>query len=385
MKGSIASVRLLPLQQGGDRPQSWREAWMRRLRILVEWSRGKLPVVVASAVVPVVSCSDDEERSKTTSQAGQGGLTSDASPDTGGGAAGSGGSSGGIGFGGTGGIVINPTGGSGGTRIGPCSYTYTVELPPPGIAAQPGQICAISTEPVASNRAARITLAKAGTDITVVQGHIAVEPMLAGQVVGLPAVSVASANATALASLEVSDVAAEPGGFTFRGTWARPFDFNTSRGAQMTLKVTFDIACDADARDVRTVEALTEVHLCVDGSDLEWVSSGDDCTICRIIAEMAPSPIVPDKVPDGLPFGHAIRLRLVELARVGDTVVLLAENDGGAELEYQWLAGSGELEQLAPDVVAWKVPNGTGPHHVQAAVFGRLGAAVASYSPELAA
>jgi hypothetical protein len=360
---------------------------MRRLRILVEWSRGKLPVVVASVVVPVVSCSNDEEQSKPTSQAGQGGLTSDASPDTGGGAAGSGGSSGGIGFGGVGGVggVINPAGGSGGTGIGPCSYTYTVDLPPPGTAAEPGQICAISTEPVASNRAARITLAKAGTDITVVQGHIAVEPMLAGQVVGLPAVSVASANQPTLASLQVSDMAAEPGGFMFRGTWARAFDFNTNRGAQMTLKVTFDIACDADARDLRTVEAHTEVHLCVDGSDLEWVSSGDDCTICRIIAEMAPSPIVPDKVPDGLPLGQAIRLRLVELARVGDTVVLLAENDGGAELEYQWLAGSGELQHLAPDVVAWKVPNGAGLHHVQAAVFGRLGAAVASYSPELAA
>jgi hypothetical protein len=41
---------------------------MRRLRILVDWSRGKLPVLVASAVVPVASCSDDDEHSKTTSQ-----------------------------------------------------------------------------------------------------------------------------------------------------------------------------------------------------------------------------------------------------------------------------------------------------------------------------
>jgi hypothetical protein len=358
---------------------------MRRLRILVEWSRGKLPVLVASAVVPVASCSDDDEQSKTTSQAGQGGLTSDASPDTGGGAAGSGGSSGSMaGIGGVGG-VINPAGGTGGTGIGACSYTYTVDLPPPGIAAQPGQICAISTEPVASNRAARITLAKAGTDITVAQGHIAVEPMLAAQVVGLPAVSVATASHPALANLQVSDVAAEPGGFTFRGTWPRPFDFNTNRGARMVLKVTFDIACDADARDLKTVDALTEVHLCVDGSDLEWVSSGDDCTICRIIAEMAPSPIVPEKGPDGLPLGQAIRLRLVELARIGDTVVLLAENDGGGELEYKWLAGSGELQKIAPDVVAWTVPNEAGPHHVQAAVFSKFGAAVASYSPELAA
>jgi hypothetical protein len=74
---------------------------------------------------------------------------------------------------------------------------------------------------------------------------------------------------------------------------------------------------------------------------------------------------------------------LVELARVGDSVVLLAENDGGAEVEYDWVAGSGELEKLAPDVVLWTVPRQAGPHHVQAAVFGKLGAAVASYRSEL--
>src|SRR5690348_1177443 len=124
---------------------------MRRLRILVDWSRGKLPVLVASAVVPVASCSDDDEHSKTTSQAGQGGLASDASPDTSG-AAGLGGLGAIGGNGGVGG-AINPDTGIGGTGAA-CSYTYTVELPPPGVAAQPGQICAISTEPVSSNRAA---------------------------------------------------------------------------------------------------------------------------------------------------------------------------------------------------------------------------------------
>jgi hypothetical protein len=353
---------------------------MRRLGILVDWSRGKLPVLVASAVVPVTSCSDDGERAKSTSQAGRGGLASDASPDS----AGSGGSSGALGYGGIGGVggTIDPVGGAAGTGIGGCYYTYTVELPPPGIAAAPGQICAVSTEPVNSNRAARITFAKAGTDIDVVQGHIAIEPMLAGQVVGIPKLTVLETNRPALASFQASEMAPEPGGFAFRGTWAEPFNFSPDGGAQMTLKAAFEIACDADAQDLRTVEALTAVHLCVDESTLEWVSSGDQCTICRIIAEMAPSPIVPDKIPDGLPLGRAIRLRLVELARVGDTVVLLAENDGGADLEYEWQAGSGAIQELAPDVVAWTVPSGAGPHHVQAAVFGKLGAAVASYSPE---
>jgi hypothetical protein len=354
------------------------EALMRRLRILVDWSRGKLPVLVASAVVPVASCSDDDEHPKSTSQAGQGGVASDASPDS----AGSGGSSGALGYGGVGGVggTIDPAGGAAGTGIGGSSCIYTVELPPPGIAAAPGQICAVSTEPVRSNRAARVTLAKAGADINVVQGHIAIEPMLAGQVVGFPTLTVLEANAPVLASLQVSEMAPEPGGFTFRGTWTEPLVL--SSWAQMTLKATFEIACDADAQDLRTVEALTAVHLCLDQSSFQWVSSGDQCTICRIIAEMAPSPIVPDKIPDGLPLGRAIRLRLVELARVGDTVVLLAENDGGADLEYEWQAGSGAIQKLAPDVVAWAVPSGAGPHHVQAAVFGRLGAAVASYSPE---
>ena len=112
---------------------------MRQLRILVEWSRGRLPVVVASAVIPAASCSDDEV-TKTTSQAGRGGLTNDASLDTSG-AAGSGGASGALGFGGGGG-TIDPAGGAAGTGISGC-YTYTVGLPPAGIPASLDPDCTL--------------------------------------------------------------------------------------------------------------------------------------------------------------------------------------------------------------------------------------------------
>jgi hypothetical protein len=353
---------------------------MRRLRILVERSRGALPVVAVAVVVPVTSCSDDDERTRTTSQAGTGGLASDAA----GGAraaGGSGGSAGVISVGGIGGISpdgeARPDSGCGGASSG---YTYVVDLPPPGVPAEPGQICAISTEPVASNRTARVTLTATATGPQIVDGRIAIDPMLTGQVLGEPVVSVVEATLPELMQLQVSGITRQPDGFSFQGSWPTPLDLY--RTARLTIKVAFDIACDADARDVRRVEALTNVHGCRDAFEFEWISSGDECRVCTIVAEMAPSPIVPDKAPDGLPLARAIRLRLIELARVGNTVVLLAENDGGDGVEYEWQAASGVLERLAPDVVAW-TSDDAGPHHVQAAVFGKSGAAVASFSREL--
>jgi hypothetical protein len=95
---------------------------------------------------------------------------------------------------------------------------------------------------------------------------------------------------------------------------------------------------------------------------------------------MAPSPIVPDKGADGLPLARALRLRIVELARVGSTVVLLAENDGGAGLDYEWHPSDGRIEQLAPDVVAWTVAEGMAAPFIQAAVWGADAAAVTSWA-----
>ena len=95
---------------------------------------------------------------------------------------------------------------------------------------------------------------------------------------------------------------------------------------------------------------------------------------------MAPSPIVPDKHDDELPLARALRLRVVELARISNKVVLLAENDGGAGLEYEWHPSVGTLERLSPDIVIWTLEEGMPSPFIQAAVYSEDAAAVATYS-----
>jgi hypothetical protein len=114
------------------------------------------------------------------------------------------------------------------------------------------------------------------------------------------------------------------------------------------------------------------------------VSSGDECKVCEIIAEMAPSPIVSDKREDDLPLARALRLRVRQVVKVGRSVVLMAENDGGPDVAYAWRASGGEVRSVAPDVVVWTPPKEGGPHLVQAAVTGEHTAGVASYTLEAA-
>jgi hypothetical protein len=102
--------------------------------------------------------------------------------------------------------------------------------------------------------------------------------------------------------------------------------------------------------------------------------------VCRIIAEMAPSPIVPDKAADELPLGRVLRARIIELARISNTVVLLAENDGGEGLEYEWHVSAGRVERLAPDVIAWTLAEGMAAPYAQAAIWNADAAAVASFA-----
>jgi hypothetical protein len=147
---------------------------------------------------------------------------------------------------------------------------------------------------------------------------------------------------------------------------------------RITVRVSFEAACP-DAPQV--VHAVTDVHLCdLDDLPVQWVSSGSVCSVCRIIAEMAPSPIVPDARADDLPLARALRLRVVELARVAGTVVLLAENDGGPDVEYEWSASVGAIERLAPDVIALHATADMSNPFVQVAAFASDAAAVASWT-----
>lgn len=355
---------------------------MRKLRVVISRSVGSLPALVMASLVPgaVVSCEASGGVNPPPPTGGSGGVTS-----TGGsGLAGFGGQ----GAGAAGDPGCTPDAGPGGAPpdAGPrCdSYemadTYVVPLPPEGVPAEPGQICTGPTDPVESNRAAHVTLQRYSQALHLAQGQVAVEPALQADLVGLPTLEVVDATVPTLLSVQVTNVQPAAGGFTFHAEWPEPLDIES---ASMTVRATLQLQCPGSA--VKSVQSHTHIHLCQDYGGLEWVSSCDWCTVCVPVCEMAPSPIVPAADHDGLPLARAIRLSLVPVARVGRSVILLAEHDGGAGLSYEWHASAGEIRELAPDVIVWTMPDDAGAHLIQVAVEGPDSAAVASYGLRLAA
>jgi hypothetical protein len=287
------------------------------------------------------------------------------------GGAGSGGSAGGASGAGVGGIFIEPA-------PEPTECFFTVELPPEGVPADPGQICAARIVPVESNRAATVRLSVGAPSLLGVTGSIVISSRLDGTVIGLPMVEILDASDPTLLDFTVESVSPNPMGFAFRGHFADTAILSVDGLTRVTVRVTMQVACP-DAPQL--VHSVTDAHLCgTDVRDAEWVSSGALCSVCRVIAEMAPSPIVPDGLADGLPLSHVLRLRIVELARVSGSVVLLAEHDGGEGLDYEWRVSDGEVERLAPDVIAWTLPVTAAAPVVQVAAFGAEAAAVSSWA-----
>jgi hypothetical protein len=359
-------ARKLFVMAGAQRPES------RRLGIVVKTSPGALPVLVAAGFVSASACGESTEiRTRSF-------VDHDASNVGGGGPGGTGGgitfgsggaATGGFAFG-TGGEIIIPSGTGG-------SCNYTVPLPPEGTPAEPGQICAVALDPVDSNLSARVTF---NIDATGVRGTVLFDPKVAPRITGVPKIEVLDASDAALMALQIGQLTKAAGGFSFPVTFPQPVSLKEGY-SRVTVRVTFDVECGPDGGNAKQVHAATDLHLCSDSiGGSAWVSSGDRCVVCRIIAEMAPSPIVPDKSADGLPLARALRLRVVELARVANRVVLFAENDGGDGLDYEWHPSAGRVERLAPDVVVWTVAEGMAAPLMQVAVMGATEAAVASWS-----
>lgn len=234
--------------------------------------------------------------------------------------------------------------------------SYIVEIPPAGTAAEPGQLCAVPS-PVQSSVSARVTLSGYNPSEQAAIGEILVPAEIEGEIVGLPTVTVAEATYPELEGIVVTEMTKADGGFRFRARWPDRFPHisGPAQGARMTVQTTFTIACSDGG--TTTVEALTKVDLCnVGGGMFDWASSGDTCTDCQIIAEMAPSPIVSDKKGDDLPLGMVLRLRVVEVARAGRQILLFADNDAGPNASYEWRVSEGSLEHIADDVVLWTLP-----------------------------
>ncbi len=346
---------------------------MRQLRVFAQSRRGAVPLMVAATLSAAGACDEPDApdpgtggSATTAGSAGQtalGGAAGAAGASQNGGAAGS--------------IFIPPfdAGSAGSSSTEGCDE-YVVELPDEGVPAEPGQICAATALPVESHRAARVVLTPS-SDPLHVEGTIEIAGLVRDFVTGTPVVEVLDATDERLKAITVSDLTEVPAGFTFTASFPEGIPL-TEQLTRMTLRVTFEVECQPEPV---TVHAVTDVHLCSESyTESTWVSSGDSCSVCRIIAEMAPSPIVPDQHEDELPLARALRLRVVELARISNKVVLLAENDGGPGLEYEWHASVGTLQRLSPDVVVWTLEEGMASPFIQAAVYAEDAAAVATYS-----
>jgi hypothetical protein len=253
--------------------------------------------------------------------------------------------------------------------------THIVPLPASGVPADPGQLCAV-VAPAQSSASARATFTNYDRAKGTAIGAIAIPAPVLGQVLGTPSLTVVGATNPAMTALTITTPQKTSGGFTFQAKWAAPIA-HSAFGESMTVKVSFVLSC-GDA-GTQVVESLHTVEACVDGEDIVWVSAGGACTVCQIIAEMAPTPIVSDNTGDDLPLARHLRLRVVELARAGRDVVLFAENDGGHRADYEWRVSTGTLRPIAPDIVVWTLPEEGEEPFGQVAVWNEAGAAVENF------
>ena len=268
--------------------------------------------------------------------------------------------------------------------LGPECPSYIVEIPEPGTAADPGMLCAVPA-PVASSNSASVILSGYRPDEQTAIGELYIAPDVEAHVVGMPTITVVEASEPGLESMTITEMQKAEGGFRFRVHWPEAIGLAFGLyGTRMTVQTSITLACSDGG--TTTVEALTKIDLCnAERSDAyQWVSSGGACTVCHVIAEMAPSPIVSDKKGDDLPLGMVLRLRVVEVARAGRQILLFADNDAGPNAEYEWRVSEGSIEHIADDVILWTLPEDAGPNGArtpfgQVAVWNADGAAVENF------
>jgi hypothetical protein len=336
---------------------------MRSVRIVVRQMTGSVPALVAASVLGASGCADTT--SLTPASSGGGGA-------------------GGTGAGGTGVILLGGGPSFAGSASPPalpygCSG-YEVQLPEVGQPAVAGEICSVEVEPVISNGAARISLAPPGTDPQApVVGTLVLAESLREQIVGPPVVEIVAASQATLLQAQLSPLEQTADGYTFTVTWPMGVFLRPEDMDRVSFRTALDLSCDTGSR---LVNAVTEVHLCggSEGIASVWASTGDTCVVCNVIAELAASPIIPDHKASGLPLGQAMRARIVELAKVGGSVVLFAENDGGHATSYEWHASGGTLEHIAEDVVVFRSDGSTPAPSLQVAIMNDDGVAVVSYA-----
>jgi hypothetical protein len=317
----------------------------------------------------------------TTSAGGSTGVggTTSAGGSTGvGGTTSAGGSAGVGGAGGAGGVggitVLGGAGGLGGSggaggSTAVCSQpwempmTYTVALPQGDTVKVIDTLCAWSAGPE-PNAPAAVIHAVAGADPRVVTAVIDLSPEIfrGNGFVSLPAVTTSNSSVT-VGAVRKTD---QSNRFEVDLTW--PAGFVPTQGTGLSVTVSVNFVCEPQMSSTRAVKVTGQLSLCKDGAGVAWKGSGESCTVCTAMAEMAPLSTPHPPLADGLPLPGDLGLGVRAVARVGRTVVLVARHDGDiGEVSYRWRASGGELQVVAPDVAIWTVPETPGPHQVQVA------------------
>ncbi len=262
--------------------------------------------------------------------------------------------------------------------------SYEVPSPQDGVLPDPESLCASVWDTVRSNRAARVTLNVNSQAFNLATGRIELVNGLQDRIIGLPTITVIDAQPDELNKALVTDVAALGRGFTFNiefpeSAWLEPGLAEITGIAEITAEVVLEVMCDDSSNDTQMVESATYIHLCENKDHLDWVSSGDVCTICHEINEIAASPLPTSCGEDSAALSGSPRVEIIPVARYGRSLVLFAEHWGVEKsLSFSWSASKGSISGEDQSGVIWELPTDPGPHMIQVAVKGSNSAAVAT-------
>jgi len=341
---------------------------MRQLRLVFAQTDKMTKVLVAATILPLTgSCGGRSDDGTTTpdqvvatgGNSSVGGASWIIGPNTGGSSSVGGAAS---------------VGGGGACPSYYSSVTSVVTLPSGDTPKDAAALCSNWTGTFASDRpAARVTLEYDPNVPTQAKGTVTIDPeVLSAAGSGYFSVSSVVANGATISNLvRVNDA------FTFN------VDFTSSPylGMQLTFQVKLDFTCAPTMSSTRTLQAASTVELCGTYGAMKWVSTGDTCAICYPMAEMAAQLMpTPANESDNIPLSGEIDVRIVEVAREGRTVVLMAQTPKGADgLALTWQTSAGHLMIAADDVAVWSLPSEPGPHLVQVAAELGPSASIAAY------
>ena len=137
---------------------------------------------------------------------------------------------------------------------------------------------------------------------------------------------------------------------------------------------------DDTGSETKSIESSTFVHLCESTNGLDWVSSGEECTVCEQGSEPIAYPLRSADTGDQSALARSLDVAIVPVAYRGRTLLLKARHNGtkrGSRLT--WHTSAGHVAVGENGIAEWHLPSDPGPHLVQLALVDGESAAVASF------